>query len=195
MSRARESELPRVSVVVPVRNGAPTIRTCVESLLAQRHAADRFEVVVVDNGSTDGTAQRVADYPVLRLRCPVPGASAARNVGVRHSTAEIVAFTDADCIADPGWLRELAAAFEDTSVGAAGGPIESFAHSGRSLIELFAEQAVWCANRRRCSAYRWRQLLRRGVGARAAGSLEAHLDSAVARWFAPPLRRSSPLPR
>lgn len=141
MCPPQDRDLPSISVVVPVRNGETMIGGCVASLLAQQYPADRFEIIVVDNGSTDGTAQCVADCPVLLLRCPVPGASAARNVGVRHSTAEIVAFTDADCIADPGWLRGLAAAFEDASVGAAGGPIESFVHSGRNLVELFAEDA------------------------------------------------------
>jgi glycosyltransferase involved in cell wall biosynthesis len=129
--------LPSFSVVVPVRNGEATIGTCVESLLAQRYPADRYEIIVVDNASTDDTARGVASYPVTLLRCETPGPSPARNTGVRHSHAEVIAFTDADCVADAGWLAGLAPAFADDAVGAAGGAIESFDHPQRTLVELF----------------------------------------------------------
>jgi glycosyltransferase involved in cell wall biosynthesis len=66
--------------VVPVRNGEAIIGPCVESLLAQRYPADCYEIIVVDNGSTDDTARVVAGYPVTLLRCDTPGPSPARNV-------------------------------------------------------------------------------------------------------------------
>ena len=127
------------SVVVPVRNGETTIGACIESLLAQRYPADRYEIIVVDNGSTDGTARVAGSFPVTLLRCETPGPSPTRNTGLRHSQAEIVAFTDADCVADPGWLLGLAPAFADEAVGAAGGAIESLQHPQRGFVELFAE--------------------------------------------------------
>jgi cellulose synthase/poly-beta-1,6-N-acetylglucosamine synthase-like glycosyltransferase len=130
---------PTFTIVVPVRNGAATIGPCVESLLAQRYAADRYEIVIVDNGSTDATADVVAAYPVTLLPCLRPGPSPARNAGWRNSEAEIIAFTDADCVADPGWLSGLAAAFADDSVGAAGGAIEAFRHPQRTFVELFCD--------------------------------------------------------
>lgn len=139
MSSAHASRLPSFSIVVPVRNGEAVIGRCVESLLAQRYPANRFEIIVVDNGSNDRTAERAAAQPVHLVACAVPGPSAARNAGVRSSEADLVAFTDADCVADPDWLAELAAAFDDAGVGAAGGPIEAFVHPGRGLVERFAE--------------------------------------------------------
>jgi glycosyltransferase involved in cell wall biosynthesis len=140
--------VPRFSVVVPVRNGAATIGACVESLVAQRYPADRYEIIVVDNGSTDDTAPVVSAYGVTLLRCETPGPSPARNAGVRHAQNELVAFTDADCVADPGWLPGLAPAFTDAGVGAAGGAIESFDHPQRTLVELF------CADMRPLRNYR-----------------------------------------
>jgi len=139
MAVSSTGSVPSFTVVVPVRNGEAMINTCVESLLAQRYAADRYEIIVVDNGSTDDTAGVVSSYPVTLLRCPTPGPSPARNAGARRSQNEIVAFTDADCIADPGWLGGLAAAFEDDTVGAAGGAIEAFSHPQRNVVELFCE--------------------------------------------------------
>jgi glycosyltransferase involved in cell wall biosynthesis len=128
-----------VAVVVPVYNGAATIERCVRSLLAQDYPVDRREVIVVENGSTDDTAAIVAGLPVRLLRSERRGPAPARNVGWRAANAEIVAFTDADCIADRGWLRALAAAYDDAAVGGAGGPIVPYVHAERSTVERFAE--------------------------------------------------------
>lgn len=139
MGASCTGSVPTFSVVVPVRNSHATIGTCVESLLAQRYEADCYEIIIVDNGSTDATADVVTAYPVTLLPCPRPGPSPARNAGWRNSEADIIAFTDSDCVADPGWLAGLAAAFADDSVGAAGGTIEAFCHPQRTLVERFCE--------------------------------------------------------
>lgn len=87
---------PSVSVVIPTYNRWPMVREAVDSVLAQTFGD--FELIVVDDGSADGTAQRLAGYsPRLRvLRQPRRGVAAARNVGVRDSAGAIVAFLDSD---------------------------------------------------------------------------------------------------
>jgi O-antigen biosynthesis protein len=109
--------------VVPVRNGEATIAACLQALLGQHYPADRYEIVVVDNASTDGTKEIVACYPVSYVYEPNVGRAHARNRGIAESQCEIVAFVDADCIADGEWLRELAAAFEREPVSAVAGEI------------------------------------------------------------------------
>jgi hypothetical protein len=104
--------VPFVSVVVPVRNGADTIGDCVAALLATDYPVDRREIIVVDNASTDQTAAILATLPVKHVDEPRVGRSRARNRGIHESRGEIVAFIDADCIADPGWLAEIVAAFQ-----------------------------------------------------------------------------------
>jgi glycosyltransferase involved in cell wall biosynthesis len=106
-----------VSVVMPVRNGAALLDTQLASLAAQNYAG-RWEVVVVDNGSTDGTA-RVAErwrgrLPDLRVHhaSEARGANHARNAGCRAATGDRFAFCDHDDVADPGWLTALTRGLE-----------------------------------------------------------------------------------
>ncbi len=117
---AERKAAPFVSVVVPVRDGEDTIGRCLESLLNDdSHPAERREIVVVDNGSGDGTAAVVRDHPVKLIAEPEPGLSRARNRGIAASEGEIVAFTDADCYVSRGWLGELTAGFDGDADGAA----------------------------------------------------------------------------
>lgn len=96
----------RVSVVVATFNGGRTLRTCLESL--QRLNYPDYEVILVDDGSTDRTPEIAAEFPAIRyLRQTNQGLSAARNAGIRAATGEIVAFTDDDCRADEDWLHYL----------------------------------------------------------------------------------------
>jgi glycosyltransferase involved in cell wall biosynthesis len=97
---------PKVSVVVATFNGARTLKSCLDSLTRLNYPD--YEVIVVDDGSTDATpeiAQRYSDFDYLRQANH--GLSVARNSGVAASHGEIVAFTDCDCRADEDWLRYL----------------------------------------------------------------------------------------
>lgn len=122
MPRAKPN-LPFISVVVPVRNGETMIGDCIESILACEYPANRHEILVVDNGSTDGTAEVIAEHPVRLLTEPQRGVSFARNRGIAEASGEILAFIDGDCVADPVWLRELARPFEDPEVGCVAGEL------------------------------------------------------------------------
>lgn len=98
----------RISVIVPVYNGAATLAGCLDALYASRYPD--FEVVVVDDGSKDATRQVAARYPCQILALPQnQGAAQAKNEGARVATGEILFFTDADVHVRPetlGWVAE-----------------------------------------------------------------------------------------
>ena len=89
---------PFVSVIVPVRNGERTVADCLTSLLELDYPTDSREILVVDNGSTDRTAEIVQRLPVTYLLEERVGRSHARNRGIEASSSELLAFIDADCV-------------------------------------------------------------------------------------------------
>ena len=111
---------PSVSVVSATRNRSRRLARMLEALRAQTLASDRFEVIVVDDGSTDDTAEVLAaeqergelDLRVVR-REAAGGRAAARNAGWPLARAPLVCFTDDDCRPEPGWLEAMLAAVED----------------------------------------------------------------------------------
>ena len=97
---------PKVSVVVASYNGAKTLKACLDSL--GRLNYPDYEVILVDDGSTDTTQNIAANYPKIRnIKQANLGLSVARNTGIHAATGEIVAFTDSDCRADEDWLYYL----------------------------------------------------------------------------------------
>jgi GT2 family glycosyltransferase len=103
---------PEISVIVPHLNQPEALRACLAALAAQDLAPDRFEVIVVDNGSPAPPAAVVAGFPGVRLAVePAPGPGPARNRGAALARGGLLAFTDADCRPEPGWLAALLAGF------------------------------------------------------------------------------------
>jgi glycosyltransferase involved in cell wall biosynthesis len=112
---------PRASVVVCTYNGSRTLEQCLRSL--QELDYPDYEVIVVNDGSTDDTPKILDRFPEVKaIHQPNRGLSAARNVGLHAATGEIVAYTDDDCFADPGWLAHLVDQLERTGASAVGGP-------------------------------------------------------------------------
>jgi succinoglycan biosynthesis protein ExoA len=113
--------LPFISVVIPVRNEEAHLSAVLESLLGQDYPRDRYEILVADGDSTDGTSrvvEKIASVSATRVRLlsnPLRWSSAGRNVGVRHSSGELVVFVDGHChIPSRTLLRDAAATFERT---------------------------------------------------------------------------------
>jgi GT2 family glycosyltransferase len=111
---------PKVSVVICAYNAASTLEDNLDSLLRLRYPD--FEVIVVNDGSKDGTLEIASRYPFKLISVPNGGLSAARNLGLRAATGEIVAYTDADTRVDPDWLSYLVQPFLTTDAVGVGGP-------------------------------------------------------------------------
>ena len=111
---------PRVSVVVCTLNGEPTLRDCLEGL-SELDYPD-YEVIVVDDGSTDDTAAIARDYDVRVISTENQGLASARNIGLHAATGEIVAYIDDDARPDRHWLTYLVSTFQRSSHVAVGGP-------------------------------------------------------------------------
>ena len=117
----RPSRTPMVSVVICAYNAERTMLPCLESL--RRLKYPHYEIVIVDDGSRDRTADIAMEFPEFRLiRQPNKGLSVARNVGMHAARGEIIAYTDSDCVVDPDWLTLMVRAMVDGGFDGCGGP-------------------------------------------------------------------------
>lgn len=118
------------SVIICTHNRGRQLTLTLRAILAQDMPPDQYEVVIVDNASTDETPAVVGAFQsethghaVRSVFEPELGLSAARNAGIRHAHGDILAFTDDDAEPDPGWLPAVVEAYDDPGVWAAGGPV------------------------------------------------------------------------
>jgi glycosyltransferase involved in cell wall biosynthesis len=120
-----------ISLVICTRNRATQLQRCLDAV-AHLVADDRFELVLVDNGSTDATAAVIARFEAaapLAVRAVVeaaPGLSNARNAGVAAANGDVLLFTDDDCYVDSGLIAATRAVFADPAVGFASGRVRLF---------------------------------------------------------------------
>jgi glycosyltransferase involved in cell wall biosynthesis len=158
--------LPFVSVIVPVWNSPELIRKCLSAVSAQTYPRDRYEILVVDNGSTDSTGEAVRSFPfAILLHEPRPGSYHARNFGLTKAKGEFIAFTDADCIPAPDWLEKgIARARQDPKIGVVAGQIDLFDASPNGSAA--------------CALYEKLFAFRQDIGARKG-------FSATANWISP----------
>ena len=152
----RMRDLPFISVVIPTYNRLVFLRKCLTALANQDIGNDSFEVIVCDDGSTDGTQQFLEAgshaYGFATRWChhSQRGPAAARNQGLSLSRGEVIAFTDDDCVPRPDWLRQLIAGLpNDVQCAGVGGPVQRITESriGRfidaaGLMSHWAEDGV-----------------------------------------------------
>jgi glycosyltransferase involved in cell wall biosynthesis len=117
---ARSRKWPKISVVVALHNAAATLDDCLSSL--QRLNYPDYEVIVVNDGSTDDSQSIIDQYPFRSIQQPQGGVSAARNSGLYAATGDIVAYIDSDARAERDWLRYLATTYLESNVSGVGGP-------------------------------------------------------------------------
>jgi glycosyltransferase involved in cell wall biosynthesis len=132
------SDCPSVSVIIPVFNGERVVRPLLSSLARLDYPGDRYEVILVDNGSTDSTMQIAGEFAVRVLsEASVRSSYAARNLGIAQARHEILAFTDADCVVDPRWVAEGVAAMAAQEADMVAGRIEFTFSRRASSGELY----------------------------------------------------------
>lgn len=126
-----------ISVVIPVYNTERYIKRCVKALLSQTYPEEDYEIIMVDNCSTDASAAMIKRFPgICLLSEKKQGAYAARNKGISASRGDIVAFTDPDCIAYPDWLQNIATVMESTDIRIVTG--RRIPYSGSAVLSMFA---------------------------------------------------------
>ena len=116
-----------ISIIVAVKNAEKYVRKCIDSLLNQSYPADKYEIIVVDGLSSDGTWTILQELkkrnPELRIfKNLKENAAAGRNIGVRNAKGEYVAFIDGDAVADTNWLENISKTFGDVGAVGVGGP-------------------------------------------------------------------------
>ncbi len=151
-----ELALPRVSVVVPVWNDAIRLRKCLTSLQALNYPPDRLEVLIVDNGSTDGSEEVARSFAQMKVLSEMrPGSYSARNLGLSHATGDYVAFIDSDCEAEPDWLFEgISIAQSTPTIGVVAGHVQVVPPPGG---------ATWASRFEQIFAFNQEQNVRNGV--------------------------------
>jgi glycosyltransferase involved in cell wall biosynthesis len=150
-----QEHVPTVSIVVPTYNRSHFIERAFSSLVEQDYPKDRFEIIVVDDGSSDRTPEILRrfqeEHSFFRYFSKTnKGPAAARNLGIRHAKGEIILFIDDDCLADKTWVRELIGDYEDEQVGGVAGRIR-YVPPDNNIANQFAARSdgggqAFCAN-------------------------------------------------
>jgi glycosyltransferase involved in cell wall biosynthesis len=132
---------PFISVIIPVYNDAERLHTCLKLLEHQTYPQDRYEVIVVDNGSSDRPDRVVEQFNQVRFTSEAKrGSYAARNRGIALAQGEVLAFTDSDCQPAADWLEQgVATLLATPNCGLVGGQIKMlFQDPGRpTAVELY----------------------------------------------------------
>ena len=114
-----DDTMKRISIIVPVYNDPAGIETTLDSLVNQRYPDDQYEILAVDNGSSDDTPRVIKSFAedhstvVPLSEDEIQSSYAARNRGIERATGDIIAFIDADMWVDPDWAQEIAELFEN----------------------------------------------------------------------------------
>ncbi|MCB0324189.1 MAG: glycosyltransferase [Bdellovibrionales bacterium] len=132
---------PSVALVIPAKNAERTLEQCLRSVLPWQESGMLSEVILVDDGSTDDTADIARRLGAQVLSAHGKGRGAARNLGWRHAASDLVWFIDSDCVAEPDALERLLALFRDSAVAGAGGSY-GIAEEETLLARLIHEEIV-----------------------------------------------------
>lgn len=131
------NESPMISVVVPAYNESDNIQACINSLKNQDISHTNYEIIVVDNNSTDNTLEIVKKLGVIHTVEYKKGPAAAKNAGICLAKGDIIAFIDGDCIATKDWLKNIVSGFENSGVGCVAGGIMAKKDENLSPLERF----------------------------------------------------------
>jgi glycosyltransferase involved in cell wall biosynthesis len=111
----------RFSVIIPTYNAEKTLFSCLEALANQSVPKEDYEVIAIDDGSTDGTSKIAKRFDVKYIFQANKGPATARNKGANSAGGDIILFTDSDCVPEHNWIQEMVGAFSDLDVAATKG--------------------------------------------------------------------------
>lgn len=133
---------PLISFIIPAFNSAETIGLCLKSVFDQSLAKDQFEVIVVNNNSSDETVRVAEAFRSVKLIDEgKQGRSYARNTGAQHAGGKYLAFIDSDVVLDPQWAVQILKGFETSSVGGAAGPVIPAEFVGKASLNSYRKRA------------------------------------------------------
>lgn len=136
--------MPRVSVIIPHLNQPNFLMRCLQSITAQTYDLSLVDVIVVDNGSSHLPTEICKPFPNAKLLAEAtPGPGPARNKGIDEAQTEVLAFIDADCIADPNWLVALISALQNSNTDIVGGDVQIAYEDSKNLTALEAYESVF----------------------------------------------------
>ncbi len=125
-----------ISVVIPAYNAQETLGSCLEALSTQTYPQDLYEIIVVNDGSTDRTEEIAQQFPIRYIFQENQGPASARNNGAAAGQGAILLFTDSDCIPTPNWIEEMAAPFHNDKIMAVKG---AYRTDQREIVARFAQ--------------------------------------------------------
>ncbi len=128
--------LLQATVIVPAYNACGTLEACLLALESQTIPRSAYEIIVVDDGSTDSTPDLLRQADMITLHQPHAGPAAARNLGAQAARGEILLFTDADCEPQADWIERMLAAFQEPTVAGVKGRYRT---RQRSLVARFVQ--------------------------------------------------------
>lgn len=133
----------KISVIVPIFNARPYLDQSLTGLLKQSIPLDQYEIIAVDNNSTDGSKELAASCSdVIVLSQPAQGSYAARNMGIRHARHDIIAFIDPDCVPEHHWLESILAAMGSASCALVLGRRHNRRSALLDLLSTYEEQKL-----------------------------------------------------
>ena len=131
-----------VSVIIPVKNGKKYIDDCLDAIFAIDYPKDKYEILVIDNGSTDSTVSIAKSWGVLVYKKPGLSISALRNYGAKMAKGAILAFVDIDCLVDKSWMKAASRYFSDEKV-------VCFGATSEIHVDSTWVQKAWYINKQR----------------------------------------------
>jgi GT2 family glycosyltransferase len=135
--------LPKVSIVVTVKNEEENIAALLDSILKLEYSGET-ETIIVDGGSNDKTISIISSYPSVKLITTKCNISRGRNIGMKNSSGEIIAFTDGDCVVDKDWIKNIVKHFsKDSEIAVVGGPYLPLSQHGLIAKYLAIYQSTY----------------------------------------------------
>ncbi|MHA1342119.1 MAG: glycosyltransferase, partial [Promethearchaeota archaeon] len=134
----KQKKFKKVSIIIPVYNSNYYINKLLNSLLNLDYPKNDYEIIVIDNNSSDQTKELVKQYPVKLLEeNNIQSSYAARNRGIKNAQYDILAFIDADCIASKAWLKEGIETIVNEEADLVGGQVEFYFSKEKTASELY----------------------------------------------------------